>query len=91
MTQLVDGSDTWQYAYDYEGMLAAVTLNNATVQTNTYDRHGMRVSQATTVTTDYVYEGADVVYQENLHTGAINKYAFANGLLVSEQCECGYT
>ncbi len=68
-----------------------MTLNGATVQTNTYDSDGRRVKTVGTSTFVYVYEGANLVYQKNSGSGMIDKYFYANGLLLAEACECGYT
>jgi RHS repeat-associated protein len=89
---LVNGSATWQYSYDYENRLTGVTKNNVTVQTNTYDSDGRRVKSVQGgATTVYIYEGTNLIYQKNTGSGAANKYYYANGLMLEQGCECGYS
>ena len=92
LVKLVNGSTTWQYSYDYENRLATVKNNNVTVQTNTYDSDGRRVEAVQGgQTTVYVYEGKDLIYEKNTGSGAVDKYYYANGLMLDETCECGYS
>ncbi|MDA4115290.1 MAG: hypothetical protein OK442_01890 [Thaumarchaeota archaeon] len=92
LMKLVNGSTTWQYSYDYENRLTTVKNNNVTVQTNTYDSDGRRVKSVQgTQTTVYVYEGTNLIYEKNTGSGAVDKYYYANGLLLEEACECGYS
>jgi RHS repeat-associated protein len=91
MNQKVNGTNTWVYSYDYENRLTSVTKNNVILQTNTYSSDGQRVKKVEgQVTTVYVYEGANSIFQKNVGSGMVDKYYYANGLLLEEACECGY-
>jgi RHS repeat-associated protein len=92
LIELVNGSSTWQYSYDYENRLTGVTKNSVTVQTNTYDSDGRRVKTVQGgQTTVFIYEGTNLIYEKNTGSGAVDKYYYANGMLLKEACECGYS
>jgi RHS repeat-associated protein len=64
LTQKVEGSNTFVYAWDAENRLKSVTQNGTTIASFAYDSIGRRVQKsAGGVTTRYLYDRADVVQQ----------------------------
>ncbi len=92
LLELVNGSTTWHYSYNYDNELTSVSKGGSTVQTNTYDSDGERIKSVQgTQTTVYIYEGNNLIYEKNTGSGAVDKYYYANGMLLEEECECGYS
>ncbi|MHB8702457.1 MAG: RHS repeat-associated core domain-containing protein [Nitrososphaerales archaeon] len=84
MIKQVNGTNTWKYSYDYTDRLTNVTLNGQVVQVNKYNSDGKRVSVTDNAsTTLFIYEGANIVYDKNLTTGAVTDHFYANGLQIA--------
>jgi RHS repeat-associated protein len=81
----LNGSTTWKYYYDYENRLTSVTKNAATVQNNTYNGDGKRVSQTVSNSTVvYVYNGLNVIYEKNLTSGQVTDLYYGAGEQLGE-------
>jgi RHS repeat-associated protein len=84
-TQVVNGSTTRQYGYDYADRLTTVTKNSQLVQTNAYSSNGNRVEQTQgTSSVVYAYQGLHVIYEKNLTSGAVTDRFYANGLQLAK-------
>ena len=80
-TSKTDSTGTTSYAWDYENRLASVTLpNSGGTVTFKYDPFGRRIQKAftqngTTTTTDYLYNGDNVVETTNQSGNVVEKFA----------------
>ena len=72
------GTDLWTYQYDEENRLRRVLLNSVVIGNYWYDAGGMRVRTVEGgVTTNYVYNGLNVIQEHNLGTGERTDFIFA--------------
>ena len=80
LTTTGTGVEYWQYNYDLLNRLIQVTKNGTIVSIYGYDPDGLRVvKKANGVTTHYVFEGTEPIFQKNLATGATRSYVYALG------------
>jgi RHS repeat-associated protein len=72
----VAGTDTTQYAWDFENRLTQVTLPSGTVLNYKYDALGRRVQRTTTSGADerYVYDGQNVVQDLDSNSSVVTSY-----------------
>jgi len=83
LVRLVNGTTAWAYSYDYENRLTGVARNGSTIETNVYDSDGKRVESIQgSAAAVYVYEGSDLIYQKDLNNGTVDKFYYANGLML---------
>jgi YD repeat-containing protein len=67
-----DDVEYWQYKYDLLNRLLAVTKNGTLVAEYAYDPDGLRVvKKAKGVTTHYVFEGTEPIFEKKIATGKI--------------------
>jgi RHS repeat-associated protein len=79
--QKSNGTDTWDYTYDYANRLTKVEKNQATIGDYVYDGNGKRLQKTENdVTTTYICSGINVMYEENA-TGYISYVYGPAGLL----------
>jgi RHS repeat-associated protein len=78
----VSGTDTTQYAWDYENRLTQVTLPNGTVINYKYDALGRRIQRTTSAGADerYVYDGQNVIQDLNSSSSVVTSYLNGPGL-----------
>jgi len=78
----VSGTDTTQYAWDFENRLTQVTLPNGTVVNYKYDALGRRIQRTTSAGADerYVYDGKNVVQDLNSSSSVVTSYLNGPGL-----------
>jgi RHS repeat-associated protein len=78
----VAGTDTTQYAWDFENRLIQVTLPGGTVVNYKYDVLGRRIQRTTSTGADerYVYDGQNVIQDLNSSSSIINSYLNGPGL-----------
>jgi YD repeat-containing protein len=70
----------WKYKYDLLNRLIAVTKNGTLVAEYAYDPEGLRVvKKAKGVTTHYVFEGTEPIFEKKVTTGKIKSYVYAVG------------
>jgi RHS repeat-associated protein len=84
LTQKTVGSTTWTYNWDYENRMTSAANGTATAQ-YTYDALGRRIRRVITATgedTKFIYDGLDVVMDDDLISG-ITKYQ--NGLGIDDK------
>ncbi|MDE1853769.1 MAG: RHS repeat protein [Thaumarchaeota archaeon] len=82
----------WTYSYDYENRLMKAVQSGTTVQTNSYDGDGNRVTQtAGSSTFTYSYQGLNILYEKNVTSGTttVTKRFYANGLQVAKMVGTG--
>jgi RHS repeat-associated protein len=81
LTKVV-GTDTTQYAWDFENRLTSVTLPNGTVINYKYDALGRRIQRTTSAGPDerYVYDGQNVVQDLNSSSSVVTSYLNGPGL-----------
>jgi len=81
LTKVV-GTDTTQYAWDFENRLKQVTLPNGTVVNYKYDALGRRIQRTTSAGADerYVYDGENVVQDLNSSSSVVTSYLNGPGL-----------
>src|SRR4030095_2008540 len=79
-----DSTGTTQYAWDFENRLRQVTLPNGLTVSYKYDALGRRIQRApsTGVSTNFVYDGADVVKDLNSDVSPVE---YLNGLGVDNK------
>jgi YD repeat-containing protein len=79
-----DGSDEWDYTYDYENRLIKVLKNDAILNRYFYDTDGRRVKvvdgQGDSLI--HIYTGLNVVYEKTV--SSTTKHYYANGLHIAE-------
>jgi RHS repeat-associated protein len=69
LTQKVEGSNTFVYAWDAENRLKRVTQNGTTIATFAYDAIGRRVQKvAGGTTTSFLYDGSTILQQTSAGT-----------------------
>ncbi|HOJ77411.1 MAG TPA: RHS repeat-associated core domain-containing protein [Bacillota bacterium] len=75
-----EGVEYWTYDYDLLNRLIWVTKNGTIVAEYGYDPTGLRVvKKAKGVTTHYVFEGTEPIYEKRLSDGRIKSYVYAFG------------
>ncbi len=82
---LVNGTNTWNYYYDFENRLTSVVKNAATLQNSTYDTDGRRIKATGMGTIYYSYLGLNIICEKNITgTNTITKHFYANGMQVAK-------
>jgi RHS repeat-associated protein len=75
-----DEVEYWKYKYDLLNRLIAVTKNGTLVAEYEYDPEGLRVvKKAKGVTTHYVFEGTEPIFEKKITTRKIKSYVYAVG------------
>ena len=80
-----DASGNWTYTWDFENRLTQATLSGGATVTYSYDALGRRVTRSSSVsgTTRFVYDGADVVQDQDGSGNVVADYL--NGLGVDNK------
>ncbi len=64
-----DGTNVWEYSYDYENRLTSVKENGQVIEVYVYDGDGMRIKKSdATSERVYIYGGLNVLYEVNVTT-----------------------
>jgi RHS repeat-associated protein len=84
LVQKTEGSTTWQYTWDYENRMTQAANGTATAEYS-YDALGRRIRRVVAATgeeTKFIYDGLDVVMDDDTTTG-VTKYQ--NGLGIDDK------
>jgi RHS repeat-associated protein len=75
-----DGVEYWKYQYDLLNRLIMVTKNGTIVSEYGYSPDGLReIKRASGVTTHYVFEGTEPIFEKQIETGKIKSFVYALG------------
>ena len=75
-----EGVEYWQYTYDLMNRLIEVSKNGTVVADYEYSPDGLReVKRAKGVTTHYVFEGTEPIFEKRITDGRIRSYVYALG------------
>lgn len=81
LTQKIEGGTTWTYAWDYENRMTSAANGTATAQYR-YDPLGRRIRRIVAATgedTKFIYDGLDVIMDDDTTTG-VTKYQNGPGI-----------
>jgi RHS repeat-associated protein len=81
LTQKIDSTGTWAYAWDYENRLKQVTRPDSTTVSYTYDALGRRIQRSKSAggSTNFIYDGSDVIKDIN-SAGSTVEYLNGSGI-----------
>jgi RHS repeat-associated protein len=86
LSKLVNGSISWNYYYNYDNDLVGVSENGVNVQNSTYNAQGYRVTNTIGSSTSvFLYEGPNILYQNNVTAAVKTDYFFANGIQIADK------
>ena len=75
-----EGVEYWDYSYDLLNRLTEVAKNGTVVADYEYSPDGLReVKRAAGVTTHYVFEGTEPIFEKRISDGRIRSYVYALG------------
>ena len=75
-----EGVEYWQYTYDLLNRLTEVSKNGTVVADYEYSPDGLReVKRAKGITTHYVFEGTEPIFEKRISDGRIRSYVYALG------------